>query len=173
MARTPFIRNMETPISFTPPALPPRPERPSHPEPQRALQILPRRLDFEMDDRTIISPSIPSRYLMRQIGLGWYHIIESLYPNVEPNTRILVRRDRYQPPSVSFPLIHDYLTVRVNHPTLHNGWVHVSVAYPASENSPYPFDVDGYHDREGLFRRMPQASQASEPSSNLLFALEN
>jgi hypothetical protein len=159
---------METPNVFTPPALPPRPERqPAHPEPQRPLQIQPRRLNFEQDDRTIITPTIPSRYLMRQIGLGWYQIAESLYPNVEPNTRILVRRDCYQPPSLSFPIIHDYITVRVDHPTLYNGWIHVNVAYPASENSPYPFDMDGYHDREGMFRTHPNSS---EESSSLLFS---
>jgi hypothetical protein len=158
---------METPISFTPPALPPPLHRQDrYSEPQRPLQIQPRRLNFEQDDRTIIAPSISSRYLMRQIGLGWYQIVESMYPNVSPNTRILVRRDRYEPPSLSFPIIHDYITVRVDHPTLYNGWVHVNVAYPASENSPYLFDVDGYHDRDGMFRRQPAES------SSMLFSLE-
>lgn len=165
---------METPISFTPPALPPAlPPRGLPPHAQRPLQIQPRRLDFEQDDRMIMSPTLSCRYLMRQIGLGWYQMVEGVYPNVPVNTRILVRRDHYQPPSLSFPLIHDYITVRVDHPTLYNGWIHVSVAYPASENSPYPFDMDGYHNRDEIFRMSPlgsSAQPASEVSSSLLLS---
>lgn len=115
----------------------------------------PLRLDFQQDDRTIIAPTLGDRYLMRQIGSAWFQIMENTYPNAAIGTRILVRRDVIQPPSHPFNVIHDYVTIRVNQPTLYGDWVHVHVAYPANENSPYPFDVDGYHNREELFRRMP------------------
>lgn len=153
---------METPLPRTLSVMPALPARPSHPRAQRELMIQPRRLNFEEDDRTIISPLIPSRYLMRQIGLNWYQMVESQYQDVEVGTRILVRRDQYQPPSRPFAIIHDYMTVKVDRSTLYNGWVHINVAYPVGEDSPHPFDVDGYHTSEDLFHRHYDAYVSSD-----------
>ena len=136
-------------------------------------EIRPLELDFYQDDRTILSPSLPHRYLMRQIGMGWFGVVESLYPNAEVGTRILVCRSISQSGRFPYPIVHDYLTVRVSRPTLYNGWIHVNVAYSVREDTPYPYDMDGYHAREALFQRPEGAGENQrEMSSQLLFTMD-
>ncbi len=101
--------------------------------------------------RQILSPQVPARYLMRQISIAWYRIMEEIYDDVPVGTRILVRRDRVFSPLVNGYLIHDYITTRQALPTFLNApWSHQDVAYCEEEVSPYPFDMDAFHDRDNI-----------------------
>lgn len=104
-----------------------------------------------VDDQTIMSNSIPRQYLMRQIGLAWFRIMEEIFNDVPVGTRILVRRDMTFQNIVGNHMIHDYITTRVAHPTIYgNGWTHQSVAYLHNEVSPYPFTLDAATERERI-----------------------
>ena len=109
-------------------------------------------LPFEMVSpfRQIMSPQMPPRYLMRQIGMSWYQIMEEIYHDVALGTRILVRRDRVHSPLLNRIIIQDYITTREEHPLLQwmAGWTHQDVVYPEGEVTPYEFDIDAFHDRD-------------------------
>lgn len=128
----------------------------------------PLRLNFYENDHSMVSQSLPSRYLIRQIGSAWYQLMENMYPNAAVGTRILVRRDITAHPTFPGQIIHDYITVRTNQQTLYDQWIHVQVAYPSNENSPYPFDIDGYHNREEMFRIPPPQLAQELPQEDSL-----
>ena len=102
------------------------------------------------DDQTILSENIPHHYLMRQIGLAWYRIMEEIFHDVPVGTRILVRRDTAFQGLVGNHVTHDYITTRVGHPTLYGHWTHQNVAYLHNELSPYPFMIDAFTERNQI-----------------------
>ena len=102
------------------------------------------------DDQTILSPPIPRQYLMRQVGLAWFRIIEEIFHDSPVGTRILVRRDTSFQGSVGNYVRHDYITTRVAHDTLYGGWTHQNVAYLHNEVSPYPITVDAFTERDQI-----------------------
>jgi len=101
--------------------------------------------------RQILSPTLPPRYLMRQISVAWYQIMEEVYHHEPEGTRILVRRDRVYSPLLNDFILHDYITTRHAVPILLNEiWSHQDVAYREGEATPYPFDIDAFHDRDTI-----------------------
>ena len=105
---------------------------------------------FVMDDQTILSPTIPRQYLMRQIGIVWYRVMEEIFDDEPIGTRILVRRDTYYHPLVDTHVTHDYITTRVGHETVYGHWTHQSVAYLHNEVSPFPFTIDAFTTRDEI-----------------------
>ena len=103
-----------------------------------------------MDDQTILSPTIPRQYLMRQIGIVWYRVMEEIYDNEPIGTRILVRRDTYYHPLVDTHITHDYITTRVGHETVYGHWTHQNVAYLHNEVSPLPITIDAFTTRDEI-----------------------
>ncbi len=104
------------------------------------------------DDQTILSDQIPRHYMMRQIGLAWFRLMEEIFHNTPVGTRILVRRDTVFQDGVGNHVIHDYITTRTVHDTLYGCWTHQNVAYLHNEVSPYPFDIDGFTERDRLIQ---------------------
>lgn len=101
--------------------------------------------------RQILSPQMPQRYLMRQIGMSWYQIMEEVFHDVPVGTRILVRRDRVFSPLLNDHIIHEYTTTKQALPTfLGDCWTHQDVAYREGEMSPYPYDMDAFTQRDEL-----------------------
>lgn len=109
----------------------------------------PLRMEYHgnQDHVSLIQSPLPHNYLMRQVGMNWFQLVEQRYPNMAFGTRILVRRvvelTRYS----DIRVVHDYITTRSVHPTLFGNWVHYSVAYLSNQASPYPYDIDGFHNR--------------------------
>lgn len=97
------------------------------------------------DHITITSPSLPQPYLMRQLGIHSFLEVENRYPHVAFGTRILVRRITSRTPYSNDPIYHDYITTRSVRHTIFGQWVHYSVAYPSTEQSPYSYDIDDFH----------------------------
>lgn len=111
--------------------------------------VLPPLVPIQLDgNRTILSPTMPQRYLVRQIGMGWYRSMEDVFDNVPVGTRILVRSNRSFSPVTNQNIITDYITTRMGHQTFLGYWTHQDVAYGENEVSPYPFDMDAYHQRD-------------------------
>jgi hypothetical protein len=108
--------------------------------------ILPLRLQplLSLDDETILSDSIPNRYLARQIGLYWYQEMEEIHPNVPFGTRLLIRRDTRN------GVTTDHITTHVSRDTCYGNWTHQTVIYRVNELSPYPFDMDCFNSRLDL-----------------------
>ena len=105
---------------------------------------------FIMDDQTILSPTIPQHYLMRQTGLAWFRIMEEIFHDEPIGTRILVRRETNYHPIADTHVTHDYITTRVNHETIYGQWTHQSVAYRYNELSPYTFTMDAFTTRNEI-----------------------
>lgn len=105
--------------------------------------ILPLQLQslFQQDDETIFSETIPRRYLARQLGMQWYRELEQIHQNVPVGTRLLIRRDTRD------GLITDHITTRVTRETFYGNWTHQTVVYRQGEFTPYPFDMDCFHNR--------------------------
>lgn len=101
--------------------------------------------------RQILSPQMSRRYLMRQIGMAWYHMMEDVFNDVPAGTHILVRRDRNWSQERQAYILLDYITTREAHPTfLGRPWSHQDVAYMEYEVSPYPYDIDAFHQRNDI-----------------------
>lgn len=101
--------------------------------------------------RQILSPQMPRRYMMRQIGMAWYNMMEDVFTDVPVGTRILVRRDRNWSQERQAYILQDYITTREAHPTfLGRPWSHQDVAYMEYEVSPYPYDMDAFHERDNI-----------------------
>ena len=95
---------------------------------------------MEQDDQTYISQKLPQLYLMRQVRCDIFRNVEKLYENVPSSTVLLVRREvrMFQGQLVR----HDYITTKVNYDTIYGRWTHQYVAYPASDVSPYKFNIN-------------------------------
>ncbi len=108
--------------------------------------ILPLQLQplFHPDDEDIFSDSIPRRYLARQLGMHWYRELEQIHQNIPVGTRLLIRRDTRD------GLITDHVTTRVTRETIYGNWTHQTVVYRVGEFTPYPFDMDCFHNRSEL-----------------------
>jgi len=108
--------------------------------------ILPLQLQplFQQDDETIFSESIPRRYLARQLGIHWYREMEEIHQNVSVGTRLLIRRESYN------GIITDHITTYVTRQTFYGNWTHQTVVYREDEFTPYPFDMDCFHNRSEL-----------------------
>lgn len=115
--------------------------------------VLPPLIPIQLDgNRTILSPNMPQRYLVRQIGLAWYRNMEEIFDDVPVGTRILVRRDITVHPVTHDRIITDYITTRIGQETFLGHWTHQDVAYLENEVTPYPFDIDAYHQRDEILQ---------------------
>ena len=108
--------------------------------------LLPLRLEplFQMDDQIILSPSIPARYLVRQIGTNWFRQMEDIHHHTPIGTRLLIRRD------IRGNQVVDYITTRVTRATFYGNWTHEIVSYMSDEATPYGFDLDCFRSRDDL-----------------------
>lgn len=119
--------------------------------PDALPDALPRLMPIRLDGHhTILSPNIPSRYLVRQIGISWHRAMEEVFDGVEVGTRILVRRIIMFSAAMNNNIIIDYVITRVAHQTFLGYWSHQDVVYLENEPTPYPFDIDGYHYRDEI-----------------------
>lgn len=101
--------------------------------------------------RQILSPQMPARYLMRQIGMSWYRMMEEVFHDTPVGTRILVRRERVFSSVLNDHVVHEYITTRQALPTfLGDCWTHQDVAYREGEMSPYPYDIDAFTQRDEI-----------------------
>lgn len=115
------------------------------------FQGLPPLMPIQLDgNQTILSPNVPRRYLVRQIGLAWHRSMEEVFDNVPVGTRILIRRDRTFHPMTNDRIIVDYITTRIAQETFLGHWTHQDVVYLENEITPYPFDIDAYHQRHEI-----------------------
>lgn len=113
--------------------------------------VLPPLLPIQLDgNRTILSPNVPRRYLVRQIGTAWHRSMEEIFDDVAVGTRILIRRDITIHPLTHARIIVDYITTRIAQETFLGHWTHQDVVYLENEVTPYPFDMDAYHQRNEI-----------------------
>lgn len=138
------LQNMNFPA--LPPLLPP-----FQPLDAQIPDVLPPLLPIQLDgNRTILSPNVPRRYLVRQIGTAWHRSMEDIFDDVAVGTRILIRRDITVHPLMNDRIIVDYITTRIAQETFLGHWTHQDVVYLENDVSPYPFDMDAYHQRNEI-----------------------
>lgn len=112
---------------------------------------LPPLIPIQLDgNQTILSNNMPRRYLVRQIGMAWHRSMEEVFDDVPVGTRILVRRDIVFNSQRNHNIITDYITTRINRETFMGYWTHQDVVYMENEVTPYPFDIDAYHQRDEI-----------------------
>ena len=109
-------------------------------------------------DQTIYSPTV-ERFLVRSIGMGWYHRVEDSEPNAEAGQRFLV--NRHVATIRGQIIVQDYITTRsTDQNNIYQGWSHQTVAYLQGEISPYPHHFDRRHHHHNPINNSPLSSSA-------------